>query len=260
LKLQDFVTDVARATGFLSRLPVNGRYFVGYDGAMGQVVRAFPVSGALIALPAAATFAVMLAFHADGLLSALLALAVLTMVTGALHEDGLCDTADGLGGGRDRLRALEIMRDSRIGSFGGVALILSFGIRASALAAIAHALSPTQAGFALIAIAALSRAAMVWHWWQLPPARKDGVAATSGAPDLAALQVALASAAVIVVIAIGWSSGLSATLGALLGASLATVLFTRYIKRRLDGHTGDTIGASQQISEMAALSALAVLL
>ncbi|WP_080670692.1 adenosylcobinamide-GDP ribazoletransferase, partial [Sinorhizobium meliloti] len=174
--IRELWDDVARSVAFLSRIPVPDRYFHGYDGGLGRAVRAFPLAAILITLPAAAIAFILGALHASSLFSAFLVVAVQAMVTGALHEDGLGDTADGFGGGRDRESALEIMKDSRIGTYGAVALILSFGLRVSALAAFLPLLTPTGGGIALLATAALSRAAMVWHWSRLPPARRGGVA------------------------------------------------------------------------------------
>jgi adenosylcobinamide-GDP ribazoletransferase len=258
MDLRDFQNDIARSIGFLSRMPVPGRYFEGHDGSLARAVRAFPVAGCLIMLPAAALFAVLLAFRLEPLVAALIALALLTIMTGALHEDGLSDTADGVGGGRDRDTALVIMHDSRIGSYGASALILSYGIRAAALAAIGATLSPTAAALAMIAAAAASRAAMVWHWSSLPPARRDGVAVSVGGPEDSAVNFALASAAVIVVVLIWPIAGFAAACAAIAAAGLAALVLTRYIRSRIGGHTGDTIGASQQCAEMAALAALAL--
>jgi adenosylcobinamide-GDP ribazoletransferase len=258
MDIRDFTNDIARSMGFLSRLPVPSRYFEGHDGNLSRAVGAFPIAGVLIVLPAAAAFAVLLALKMEPLLAAFLVLAMLALLTGGLHEDGLSDTADGIGGGRDREAALAIMRDSRIGSYGASALVLSYGIRAAALAAIGGALTPTGAGFSMIAIAALSRAAMVWHWSALPPARRDGVAVSVGLPESEAIMLALGSAAVIVVAVIWFFAGFGAACATIAAAGLAVFGLTRYIGSRIGGHTGDTIGASQQCAEMAALAALAL--
>ncbi|MDE1995237.1 MAG: adenosylcobinamide-GDP ribazoletransferase, partial [Rhizobiaceae bacterium] len=186
MSLREYTSDIARSVAFLSRISVPSSFFEGYDGRLDRASRAFPFAGLLIALPAAIVFGVLLASRADPLMAALLALAVQTMTTGALHEDGLSDTADGIGGGRDRDRALSIMKDSRIGTYGAVALVLSFGLRAAALAAIARGLPPFSAALALPAAATLSRGAMVWHWYALPPAKPDGIAASAGRPDYGA--------------------------------------------------------------------------
>lgn len=253
-----FATDVARAIGFLSRIRMPAAAFVGDDGNLGRVARAFPVAGALIALPAALAFGLLAAGHADPLLSALLALAIQTLVTGALHEDGLGDAADGLGGGTDPARALTIMKDSRIGTYGAVALILSFTLRAAALAAVARGMTPLAAALTLPAAAALSRAALVWHWHRLPPARTDGVAVGAGQPDASATGVALASGVLFGALLLWQSLHTLALLDVLGLAAVATLAFTTYVKKRLSGHTGDTIGATQQICEITVFCALAM--
>lgn len=257
--LSAFLTDTMRAVGFLSRLRVPARFFDGDDGRMGRTVRAFPMAGILITLPASLVFALCLALDADPLLAALLVLMVQALTTGALHEDGLADAADGLGGGRTRGQALEIMRDSRVGTYGVVALVLTLAVRAVAIADLADHLTTSGCALALLAIAALSRAGMVWHWSLLPPARETGVAAGAGQPLPAAVTVALATGVV-------FSALLLLVAGVPLAAALvsfavfaATVpLWTRYVRRRIWGHTGDTIGATQQLAETALLVALAI--
>lgn len=257
--IRELWDDVARSVAFLSRIPVPDRYFHGYDGGLGRAVRAFPLAAILITLPAAAIAFILGALHASSLFSAFLVVAVQAMVTGALHEDGLGDTADGFGGGRDREGALEIMKDSRIGTYGAVALILSFGLRVSALAAFLPLLTPTGGGIALLATAALSRAAMVWHWSRLPPARRGGVAASAGVPEPGATSVALGSG-VLLALVLFYLAGIPtvAVLLSFAAFGLAVPGFTRIASRKLGGHTGDTIGATQQLTEVAVLGALAL--
>ncbi|MCB1446713.1 MAG: adenosylcobinamide-GDP ribazoletransferase [Rhizobiaceae bacterium] len=258
MNFSDFTDDVVRSVGFLSRIPMPGRFFAGHDGSLSRAVRAFPVAGLLIALPPSALLALLLACRTDPLLAALLALALQTMLTGALHEDGLSDTADGIGGGRDREAILRIMKDSRIGSYGAVALILSFAIRASALAAVADETTPAASAATLLGTAAASRAAMVWHWSLLPPARAGGVAASAGLPDGGATALALALGGLVgLLLLMPAASFLPAV--AVLAISAATAWgFTRHVSARIGGHTGDTIGATQQLTEIMSLSALAV--
>ncbi|MFB2563837.1 adenosylcobinamide-GDP ribazoletransferase [Rhizobium sp. IMFF44] len=256
--MREYMRDTARAVAFLSRVPVPSSFFDGHNGKLARVSRAFPIAGLLIALPSALTFSVLLALNGDPLMAALLALAVHTLLTGALHEDGLSDTADGLGGGKDRERALEIMKDSRIGTYGAAALILSFGLRTAALAAIARHLSPEDAAVAILAAATLSRGAMVWHWYALPPAKPDGIAASAGKPDGDAMQLALLATLGLAILLVGPAMGVPALVGCLLATSVAAFLVTRYIRQKLTGHTGDTIGATQQICEIASLCTLAM--
>lgn len=256
--LDEFVADIARSVGFLSRLPVHKRFFEGHDGSISRAVRAFPMAGIVIALPAMCVFWATLVLGAQPFLAAILALGALALTTGALHEDGLADAADGLGGGRDKEHALTIMKDSRTGSYGVVALILSFGIRAGALAQLGHDLSPFGAALALLSTAAVSRALMVWHWSLLPSARSNGVAVAVGKPQDGARTTALALATVLAFLALLPSYHLGSILFALAFSVLAAFAVTRMVDRKLGGHTGDTIGATQQITAAAMLIALAL--
>lgn len=258
MDIRDFIDDTARSIAFLSRVPVPQRHFAGHDGRLSRAVRAFPLAGVLILLPPAALAAILSALHAPPLLLAFATLGLQVLLTGALHEDGLSDSADGIGGGRDRESALAIMKDSRVGSYGVVALILSFGLRATAIAALVTALPPSGLGMALLAVAAASRTAMVWHWSLLPPARADGVAASAGAPQEAALIIALATGGALAFALMLPVLSLPAALFAIALTAGAAWGFSRYISARIGGHTGDTIGATQQLTEIMSLSALAL--
>ncbi|MCO5730040.1 adenosylcobinamide-GDP ribazoletransferase [Rhizobium sp. SSA_523] len=254
------MTDLARSLGFLSRLPVPARFFVGFDGSMRHTARAFGLAGLVIGALPALLLALLGQAPAGLWLAALLALAAGTLLTGALHEDGLADTADGLLGGRDRQQALAIMKDSRIGAFGTIALILSFGLRAAALSALLSLSGAASAAMALLAAASLSRALMVWHWHSLPPARPDGTAASLGQPDRAARNLALLPALALALL-LPLLPG--AALGQVLLALIVTIgcakLFEARVRSGLNGHTGDTIGATQQITETAFLCTLAAM-
>ncbi|HTO32478.1 MAG TPA: adenosylcobinamide-GDP ribazoletransferase [Pararhizobium sp.] len=259
--IRDFIDDVARSVAFLSRIHMPQRHFVNFDGRLSRAVRAFPIAGLLIVLPAAAIVSIFTAINASPLFTAFVAVAIQALITGALHEDGLSDTADGLGGGKTKESALLIMKDSRIGSYGAVALILSFGLRVSALSAVLPLVTPSGAGLLVLATAALSRTAMVWHWSRLPPARRDGVAASAGQPDAssvtAALVIGVVSAALLLFLS--GASLLSAVLA--IAAFAATVpAFSEIVDGKIGGHTGDTIGATQQLTEIAVLAALALAL
>lgn len=260
MQFSGLIDDVFRALGFLSRVPIPDRFFIGHDGSMARAARAFPLAGLLIAVFPAAVLVVLLGIGTDPLMSALLALAALTLLTGALHEDGLADTADGLFGGRDREHALAIMKDSRIGTYAGVALILSFALRATALAAIARHAPPLATGAALLTAAAASRGLMVWHWSALPSARLTGTAASVGQPQSYARNFALGSAALIAAFLLLPSLSPHAFIAALALPALAAFGFTRWVDLRLGGHTGDTIGATQQICEITLLCSLATAL
>ncbi|MBX4906308.1 MULTISPECIES: adenosylcobinamide-GDP ribazoletransferase [Rhizobium] len=260
MKIKDYAVDTARAVAFLSRLPMPPALFKGYDGSLGRLVRAFPLAGLIIGFFPALALLLLSGSRADPLMAALLALSVQALATGALHEDGLADTADGIGGGRSREQSLIIMKDSRIGTYGAIALILSFALRAAALAAIVRQSSPLAAALAVAAVAALSRGAIAWHWQRLPPAKADGVAASTGQPNEAAMHFALVSAGLLAALLIWPAFGLRPLVASLLATGFAGFAFTAIIRRRLAGHTGDTLGATQQICEIAILCALAAAL
>jgi adenosylcobinamide-GDP ribazoletransferase len=177
------------------------------------------------------------------------------VATGALHEDGLADVADGFGGGATRERRLEIMRDSRIGAYGGAALVLALALRIGALATLLDRLGP-PAATALVLAASLSRVAALLPMALLPPARADGLSAGVGRPGRASLAVAsgtgLALAGLAVPLGLPWHG--VALMVALAG--LAALALTRLARGKIGGQTGDVIGACQQAAEIAALVGL----
>ncbi|MGN6550337.1 MAG: adenosylcobinamide-GDP ribazoletransferase [Pararhizobium sp.] len=253
---EQLIGETARAIGFLSRIPVPARFFADEEEKLSAAARTFPLAGIVIALPAAALIALLDAIHAPPLVAGLLVVALQAAVTGALHEDGLADTADGLGGGREPARALSIMKDSRIGVFGAVALMLTLGLRAAAYAALAAGAPPIAAALSLVGVAAASRAAMVWHWQALGSARESGVAAAQGIPTETAANWAIGVGVAVLGICVLPALGALPAVAALTAAGLATAFLTRHVSDRIGGHTGDTIGATQQIAEAGALVAL----
>ena len=171
-----------------------------------------------------------------------LVLAVQILLTGAMHEDGLADSADGLWGGLTRDRRLEIMRDSRIGTYGVLALGLSLGLRWSALAVL------LPLGWQAVVVAAVvSRAAMVAVMAALPHARSDGLSRGVGRPGPWA---AMAGIGLALVITLG--AGITPMAAGLVAALLTGAL----ARRKLGGQTGDILGATQQVAEIAVLLAL----
>lgn len=253
----EFLGDLARSLGFLSRIPIPARFFQGHDGSVSRAVRAFPLAGLVLAVPAALLLWLLLEWDAEPQLAALLALAAITLLSGALHEDGLADTADGLGGGRHKEQALSIMKDSRTGTYGAIALILSYALRVTSLASLA-ATGTAVPALALLSAAAVSRALMVAHWHALPSARAGGVAAGAGRPDDGSRGVALLSGAAVCLLLLAPAIGTTPPLVAIATAGLSVFGFTRYAQQRIGGHTGDTIGASQQAGEIVFLVTLAL--
>lgn len=255
--------DLAACLRFGSRLPVPALRFEGGDQAdeRGRTLRLFPLAGALLAAIGALAFLAGEGLGLGAFVSAALAIAALTLVTGALHEDGLADTVDGFGGGTTPARRLEIMRDSRIGTFGAGALVLSFTLRIGALATLADRLPPAAVAAAIVIAATLSRAACLAPLALLPPARESGLGrayASARVGDLAApwaWAVAIAFGLGRLVAIPITASGLAVVLAA--GAGLG---LTALARRLIGGQTGDVAGAAQQAAEIAALLGLLIAL
>ncbi|WP_095588541.1 adenosylcobinamide-GDP ribazoletransferase [Actibacterium ureilyticum] len=230
------LAELQVAVMLLSRLPA-GR--VGDDApGMGRTAWAWPLVGALIGSITAGAYAACHALGLPAALAALVALSAGIFATGALHEDGLADLADGCGGGHDRARKLEIMRDSRIGSYGVLALILSVALRAGAMSTLAD---PAQVALAAVGLAIVTRGWLPMWLYLLPPARDDGLGRGAAQVTKAAMGVALALGLAGLVLA-GPGAGLATLAGGAVVAGIA--------QRQLGGQTGDVLGAIQQVSEI----------
>jgi adenosylcobinamide-GDP ribazoletransferase len=240
--------ELATAVAFFTRLPTG----LAPRARLADAAWAFPLAGALLGAVAGIGFVVAEALALPALAAALVAVCLGAGLSGALHEDGLADTADALGCRGGRERRLEIMRDSRIGGYGALALVFSVGLRAAALAA----LGPWAGLAALVAAHAVSRAALPLAMTLSPPARADGLGAGAGRPDGAGLRWALGLGLLVAALTLGPGVGLLAS--ALAGAiTLAAVGLAR---RRFGGFTGDVLGAVQQTAEITMLLAAAALL
>ena len=196
---------------------------------------AFPSVGAVIGFLTWLAYAAAQAVGAPPEIAALLALAALALLTGALHFDGLADYADGIGGGRDKAHALEIMRDSRVGSYGMLALMVVVGLW---IVSVAFA-DPGPLAFAGATM--LNRAGMVAVQEILPPARADGMARPA-AGDGRAARVVLA------IVAFG---ALLVWPGPFIVAMVAGTVTAWHAHRKIGGQTGDVLGAVQLVSETA---------
>jgi adenosylcobinamide-GDP ribazoletransferase len=217
----------------------------------GRALGWYPVIGALIGLCGALVYAAASAAGLTAGAAALLTLCAQIAVTGALHEDGLADIADGFGGGRDKMAKLAIMRDSRLGSYGVLALIFSVGLRWSALVALAD---PLAVGLALMAAGALSRATVPAVYGWLDPARSDGLAAgLGGPPGTRVAMAAVLGACIAGLLLAGFALPVIAV------AILAALAVGGLALRQIGGHTGDVLGACQQIVEIAVLLTLVML-
>jgi adenosylcobinamide-GDP ribazoletransferase len=246
--MNDWLDDFKTAVAFLTRLPMPhpmGPMPANFIRAQ----RMFPLVGAAIG---GAVGFVCLAMRMTGvpdLAAAALALGASAMLTGALHEDGLADVADGFGGGRDPAAKLEIMRDSRLGTYGALILMVSFVAKLASLAALPDAFVVQS----LIAAHALARGVLPAMSMKLPYARKDGLAANAGRPDSATAGIAGALALVIALLSLPWSDAL----GAALVAAACAIGMALLAQRQIGGQTGDVLGGAEQVGETAILVLLA---
>ena len=240
--------DLKVAALFLTRFPIR------LDGTatmrdLAAAVYAFPLVGAAVGLLGGLAFAVATWLGLPSLPAALLAIVAMLLATGALHEDGLADTADGLGAGTDRARALEIMGDSRIGSFGALALLLSVLAR---LIALAPMWDPREVTLVLVAAGMTSRALMPVVMLLQPSARAEGLAAAAGTPQPLRVMLGafLAIAGAVLLLP------LPMAVTALAASAVIALAFAAWLGNRLGGCTGDTLGAVQQIAEIVFLLAI----
>ncbi len=229
----------------------------------GRAMAALPWVGLLLGLAAGAVAALVLVFGGGALLAAVAGLGVLALVSGAMHLDGLADTADGLGSGKPAAQALDVLRRSDIGPMGVTALVLVLGLDAAALA------SPNLTGAALPAallimpvVGRFGAVLGTGRWW--PAARPDGFGALVAGvtSDLALLANALA-VLTVAALAGGLAQGARGVAVFMLGAMLAagaSALWQRHLHRRLGGVTGDTLGSLVEVAQVAFVVVLALAL
>lgn len=233
------------AVGFLTRVPV------GESGPpTPSATKWFPTIGALVGLVVAAVYTAAYQVMPSPL-AALAAVVLGVLITGAFHEDGFADTSDGLGSRTTGERALEIMKDSRLGTYGTIAIVVSITWRVLAVGA----LDPVEAVAALVMAHTLGRAGAVVLMAVAPPAREDGLgrAGVLGATG-SGVGFAMVSAAAIAGLIGGWW-----VLPAALVAGLALVWLRMVAVSRFGGITGDVLGAGEQLGEMAVLAVIVAL-
>ena len=211
--------DLNVALSFCTRLPVP--HAIAATGAdVARACWALPIAGALVGAIGALVYCLAATAALPAFPAAALAVAATVLATGALHEDGLADVADGFGGGATRERKLEIMGDSRLGTYGACALVLSLLLRISAIADITQ---PALVAAALLAAHIGARAVMPAVMWFVPPAKPNGLSASAGLPPVA-----------------------SVVLAAIFGAAAVA----RLSIAQIGGQTGDVLGAVEQVSEI----------
>lgn len=246
--MQEF-GKLAHAVGFFSRIRIPKRIWVHAEPwQLNDCAAWFSVAGLVIAIAPAGIWLFCSSYIPSGV-AAGLSIAAGMWLTGCLHEDGLADTADGLGSPRPKVRALEIMRDSRTGVYGAAALILSVLLRWSALMSMA----PIAGALALLISHSTGRAAIALALANSSYARPEGAGSlVSQGITQGRLGRALAVALLVGAVLGGWAGFLAAVIGIAVG-----VLVMQQVDKRIDGYTGDTLGAMEQFAEVTAIVLLA---
>ncbi len=240
--------DVVTAFMLLTRLPLpTTSYDARQTRAPAQAAWAYPLVGLGVGLIAIAVAWVMQGLGVVSPVVALFVVLTSVVVTGAMHEDGLADCADGFWGGWDMARRLAIMKDSQVGTYGVIALIASLLLR---WYIITQMIEKGVLLGAVLTAAVMSRGAMVWVMHRLPHARKDGLAQQTGRPDKAATYIAVGIAIAAAVLA----PGVSALWLIVVAVGLTTGM-AALARRKIGGQTGDVLGATQQVVELGVLIA-----
>ncbi len=250
--VKSLITDIRIAISLCTRLPVAPAAPVA-DGEVARASWAFPLAGMLVGLVGAAVYWLANHLRVPPQAAAGLALAATILVTGAMHEDGLADSADGFGGGRTRERKLEIMRDSRIGTFGACALVISLLLRWSALASMDD---PRSVAIALVVAHGAARAALPAFMRFVPAGRTDGLSSGAGQPPPQSVALALG----LGILTLGFGFGAAAMLVGVLVLAAIGLLLARLAIDQIGGQTGDVLGALEQTGEAAVLLIAAAVL
>jgi adenosylcobinamide-GDP ribazoletransferase len=252
--------DLFLVLAFFTRLPIGQIGDVPVTGSqetalppqvrLAQAARAFPLAGLVVGLLGGVVYWIAVRIGLSNPLAALLAVGATGAATGALHEDGWADFADGLGArvgpGGDRIRKLAAMKDSHIGSFGVLALIFGTAIKIAAVAALK---TPERVMPALVAAHVLSRAVLPIIMRAIPLATSTGLGAMAGRPTSAGVTSSLGIGLLIAFCA----EFLPASLVIFIAAVVAALLVGKIAQRQFGGYTGDVLGAAEQVAEIAVL-------
>jgi adenosylcobinamide-GDP ribazoletransferase len=260
LQRNSLIGDTIRSLGFLSRLPLPQSWFENGDDSLPRNARAFPLAGAVLGLLAGAVLFMAYKVNLPPLACALLAIGALAAMTGALHEDGLGDTADGFFGASSPDRRLDIMKDSRIGTFAALTLIVFVGLKAALLMAIIDRAGAGYAALALVGCEAASRSGMLAFWHALPSARPGGLSDSVGQPQWETVVCGFGIGLVFLVFTLIPVGGFLSLINALVLATGLLFGFARLCIAKIGGQTGDTLGAAQQIGSVAVLAGLVMAL
>ncbi len=245
--------DVLMGLRFYSRLPIGGAPHV--PPRLERIVLALPFASLMIGAGPAIVLLALLWLGTPPLFAAAVAVALTVVVTGAMAEDALADAADGLFGGHDAAQRLDIMRDSRHGTYGVAAIALFIVLRVTA---IGSAGQPLAAAALLLAAPLLARSGALWLTVALPPARSGGAAASAGPVSRRQFGIGALFAIILSVVVAGFAVGVSGLVAAFALCALVVWGWVTLCRRLVGGQTGDLIGALQALLEIAALGAFMI--
>lgn len=246
--------DLVMALRFFSRLPTGDSAHERPD--LGRIAMALPLASVIMGLiPILLIFSVWLGLPAY--FAAALAVAAMVMVGGGMMEDSLADAADGLFGGATRERRLEILKDSRHGTYGVAALCLFLVLRVTALGS-AAAINPLAAAGLWLAANIAGRSGALWVAVALPPARTDGASAAAGSLSASRFWVGAALAGLLVFVIGAPASSLLGIVLAIVAVGLTALGWAAVCRNLVGGQTGDLIGAAAGLGEIAALTILLI--
>ncbi|TQV76325.1 adenosylcobinamide-GDP ribazoletransferase [Denitrobaculum tricleocarpae] len=249
-------SDLKFCLVFMTRLPLRLDDRT-RNRSLAEACAVLPLVGVVVGLWSAAVLWLTLAAGLPYLAAAATAVAASILLTGALHEDGLADVADGFGGGLEKARKLEIMRDSRIGSYGVIAIGLSLILRVTLIAEIVGRFESFWGiTGALIAVHVIGRGLLPAVMAALPLARGDGLAAAAERPS--GSRAGAASA--LSLLAAAFCLGLTPGIVAFVAGGIAVIIMAWLARRQIGGYTGDVLGASEQVAEIATLAAITAML
>lgn len=250
-----FLYDLIMALRFFSRLPTGKTPHEKPD--LGRIAVVLPVASLVIgALPVA----LLVAGASLGLPSyfaAALVVGAMVIVGGGMMEDALADAADGLFGGHTQLRRLEILKDSRHGTYGVAALCMFLLLRVTALGSLV-AVNPLAAGALWLAANIVGRSGGLWLAVALPPARTDGAAAAAGALPTLRFAIGAALALLLGFVFGAWAIGVVGTVIAMMFLGLVVLGWAALCRRLVGGQTGDLVGAAGALGEIAMLTVLLI--
>jgi adenosylcobinamide-GDP ribazoletransferase len=249
----NFGDDLLMGVRFYSRLPTGNTPHLRPN--LNRMALTLPLTSVVIGIPPVAVLLILEWIGVPTFFAAVIAVATMVIVTGAMAEDALADAADGLFGGPTIEQRLDIMKDSRHGTYGVCAIVLLLGARLVAVGSIS---SPLEAAAVLLTAPLIGRSGALWLSHVLPPARSGGAAATAGQVSQGAFLLGLGVAAVVSFATAGFAVGVLGLVAAFGLGALFALGWSNLCRRLIGGQTGDLIGALQALLEIAALTAFMV--